>query len=71
MKAAPNKRDERNQPTPTQILLEWIAGRNTLIANRLAKMLVCFPDSGSRAIATELHEDESSNRPSSSTSAKE
>jgi len=42
-----------------QILLNLIAGRNTLIGNRLARVLVCFRDSGSRAIARELHEDDS------------
>jgi biopolymer transport protein ExbB/TolQ len=42
-----------------QILIGLIGGRETLIANRLARLLVCFRDSGSRSITRELHEDDS------------
>lgn len=42
-----------------QLLLNLMAGRETLVGNRLARVLVCFRDSGSRAIARELHEDDS------------
>lgn len=42
-----------------EILLNLIVGRDTLVGNRLARVLVCFRDSGSRAIARELHEDDS------------
>ncbi|WP_198949833.1 MotA/TolQ/ExbB proton channel family protein, partial [Synechococcus sp. 1G10] len=41
-----------------QILLGLMSGRDTLIGNRLARLLVCFRDSGSRAIARELHQDD-------------
>lgn len=43
-----------------QILIGLIGGRETLIANRLARLLVCFRDSGSRSITRELHQDDSS-----------
>jgi biopolymer transport protein ExbB/TolQ len=42
-----------------QILIGLIGGRETLIANRLARLLVCFRDSGSRTVARELHQDDS------------
>jgi biopolymer transport protein ExbB/TolQ len=41
-----------------QILLGLMDGRDTLIGNRLARLLMCFSDSGSRAIARELHQDD-------------
>lgn len=41
-----------------QILLGLITGRDTLVGNRLARVLMCFRDSDSRAIARELHEDD-------------
>ncbi len=41
-----------------QILLGLMGGRDTLIGNRLSRLLVCFRDSGSRSIARELHQDD-------------
>lgn len=41
-----------------KFLLGLISGRDTVVGNRLARLLVCFRDSGSRAIARELHQDD-------------
>ncbi|WP_157665433.1 MotA/TolQ/ExbB proton channel family protein [Cyanobium sp. NIES-981] len=41
-----------------QVILRVISTPKTLIGNRLGRVLVCFRDSGSRAIARELHEDD-------------
>jgi biopolymer transport protein ExbB/TolQ len=41
-----------------QILLGLIRGKDSLISNRLSRLLLCFRDSGSRAAARDLHQDD-------------
>jgi biopolymer transport protein ExbB/TolQ len=41
-----------------QMLLGLITGKDTLIGNRLSRILLCYRDSGSRAAARDLHQDD-------------
>lgn len=54
----PRMANLRPEDADVQILIGVVSGRPSLIGNRLARLLVCFRDSGSRSIARELHEDD-------------
>lgn len=50
--------DLRPADNEVQLLVSLIASRKTLIANRLARLLICYRDSGSRSVTRELHQDD-------------